>query len=131
MPGSRFRRIYLYAVFASVAALVGQATWAGVLVDYSVASTGQIATADFSFADSSSLVIVLTETTPVAASHLSGAGAILTRLGFHLPAGQLNGGAVEISPGSVSVGFENVNPQLSGGANVSTEWGYSQGSQPI
>jgi hypothetical protein len=104
---------------------VAHAAVGGLVVNYSVATTGQTATADYSFADPETLVVLLTETTPGAASLLSGGGAVLTALGFPLPAGAVTGGTVQIGPGSVSVGFDVVNPQLGAGADVSAEWGYS------
>jgi hypothetical protein len=97
------------------------------LVSYT-ASTGQTATADFSFIDGNTLQIVLSETTPVAASSLTGAAAILTSIGFDLPGTvQLvaSTGVVTISPGSVSVGLSL--GDLGAGADVSREWGATQG----
>src|SRR6516225_867987 len=69
---------------------------AGFVVNYSVASTGQTAIADFEFRDADSLVVILTETTPAERSALAGAGAVLTKLAFHLPDGQTSGGQVVI-----------------------------------
>jgi hypothetical protein len=95
-----------------------------------MAATSQTATANFTFSDSKTLVILLTESTPSAAASVTGSSAVLTSLGFHLPAGQLQGGFVVVAPGSSSVGFEHVNPQLGSGSDVSSEWGYTRGSLP-
>jgi hypothetical protein len=93
-----------------------------------VAPTGQTATAEFTFASGSVLEIILTETTPAAASDISGAGAILTSIGFVLPdAAVIVGGDVIIASGSQSVGFDQGDvPQLT---NVNGEWGATIGGE--
>ena len=113
-------------------------TGAATLVTYTVydapggTPTGQTATADFTFPSATQLQIVLTETTPIAAYTLTGAPAILTGIGFHLPGvvalqGGSNG-SVEIALNSRSWGFDTdaINPGTPFSDNtfyVSREWG--------
>jgi hypothetical protein len=97
-------------------------------LDYTVPTTGQTASAEFSFYSDSILLITLTETTPAAASDLSGAGAILTSIGFLLPDDAvIVGGDVTIGPGSESVGFDQ--GDLGAGSDVSGEWGATFGGE--
>jgi hypothetical protein len=99
------------------------------------APTGQTATADFSFTNATHLQIILKETTPAAASALTGGEAILTGIGFLLP-----NSAVIVLPGTVNicstalcggnssaVGFSA--GAFGAGANVSAEWGATTGGE--
>lgn len=111
-------------VFATGALLAAtQARAVPVVVDYTVAATGQIASASFEFLDPSRLQITLAEKTPAGTSSQTGGGAILTSLGFLLPRVQITGGSVMIAPGSSSAGFAG--DVLTGGADVSNLWGYT------
>ena len=123
------------AVVTAAALAIGLAApAAAVPVEYS-AATGQTATADFSFPDSTHLIIVLRETTPAGASALTGDAAILTTIGFLLP-----GSAVIVLPGSVNVcssalcGTDSASVGFSTGtygpgASVSAEWGATIGGE--
>ncbi|HEY7641550.1 MAG TPA: hypothetical protein VH814_17610 [Steroidobacteraceae bacterium] len=93
-----------------------------VVVDYSVAGTGQTARAGFEFVNGSTLQITLAETTAAGTSGLTGGSAILTNLGFLLPRVQIVGGSVTVAPGSAGAGFAS-NPGA--GADVSNLWGYT------
>ena len=67
-----------------------------------------------------------------APSGFTSAAQILTTLSFQLegaggPAPVIVGGTVVIGPGSQSLGFGNVVPQLGPGDDVSVEWGYGNG----
>lgn len=128
MPRSLTRILCLGFLCIANAALAAPTASAAFLVNYTVESTGQTASAEFTFTGPGSLAIVLRETTPSAVSALTGGSAVLTRLGFHLPTGQLGGGAVQIGPGSASAGF--LDPQLGSGADVSSHWGFTQGTLP-
>jgi hypothetical protein len=93
-----------------------------VTVNYTIAGTGQTASARFEFVNGSMLQITLAETTPAGTSSLNGGGAILTSLGFLLPRVQIVGGSVTVAPGSTSAGFAG---DPGGGADVSNLWGYT------
>lgn len=98
------------------------------LISY-LAPTGQTAQADFSFLDDGRLQIILTETTPIAASSLSGAGAILTSIGFLLP-----GSAVIVLPGTVTIATDSSSVGFAtgtypAGTDVSGEWGATIGGE--
>ncbi len=105
------------------------------------APTGQTATVDYSFlGGGTQLQLVVTETTPAAASSLTGGAAILTSIGFLLPGTAVlvpTGSTVTIAAGSSSVGFDpNGAPppqDFGAGANVSGEWGSTNaaGEKPI
>ncbi len=99
-----------------------------------LAPTGQTATAQFSFLNGSTLQIILTETTSAAtltSAGLSGAGAILTSIGFQLPSGvNISSGSVTIASGSSTAGFST--GSYGAGTDVSGEWGATIGGpQPI
>lgn len=99
-----------------------------------LAPTGQTASAQFSFLNGSTLQIILTETTSAAtltSAGLSGAGAILTTIGFQLPNGaNLSSGSATIASGSSTAGFST--GSYGAGTNVSGEWGATiGGAQPI
>src|SRR5262245_15393281 len=94
-----------------------------VTVNYTIAGTGQTASASFEFVNGSRLQIALAETTPSGRSGLEGGNAILTSLGFLLPRVQIVGGSVKVAAGSTSAGFAG--DQLAGGADVSHLWGYT------
>ena len=113
---------------------------AGATVIFYGAPTGQTATADFTFidpttaTDPTSLQILLTETTPSAASDLTGADAILTAIGFRLQDSVvIAAGAVTVGQESWSVGFipgcGTLNAQCGPGSDVSREWGATMGSE--
>jgi hypothetical protein len=120
------------AAFASTAVfmLAARSAEAGVLMSYS-ADTGQTATAEFSFDDATTLRIILTETTPVSVTLPTAADGILTSVGFLLPdSAVIVGGSATIAAGSSSVGFDNVGgTQLTGGDDVSGEWGATVGGE--
>jgi len=106
---------------------------AGLIVNYSDGATSQAASAEFSFLTCNTLEIVLRELTPPAASPVStlaGGSSVFTRIGFNLPSGQVTGGTVVIGPGGASAGFENVGTQLGEGDDVSSHWGFSEGTLP-
>lgn len=87
--------------------------------------SGLSATADFSVS-SGKLVIVLTNTSTGVPSGFSNSDQVLSTLSFNLPdLVNIGSGEVFISEGSYSVNFDNVGGiQLTGGADVSPEWGY-------
>jgi hypothetical protein len=125
----------LTCIILSIALILGF-TMSGyaISIDYLASSTGQTASADFSFTDSTQLKITLTETTPAADSSLVGSGAILTGIGFLLPdnAVIVLPGGVTIATGSASVGFrpQRQPPEdLGAGADVSGEWGATVGGE--
>ena len=115
-------RIAFLALAASALVAATQAYAIPVTVNYTIAGTGQTASASFEFVNGSRLRITLAETTPAGTSGLNGGGAILTSLGFLLPRVQIVGGSVTVAPGSTSAGFAG---DLSGGADVSNLWGYT------
>ncbi len=133
------RRAIFTAGF-SIALVFGLSGAAGATLVPYVAPTGQTATANFSFITGTSLEIILSETTPAAVSTLTGAGAILTSIGFLLP-----DDAVIVLPGTVTicsvipcgsdstdVGFKigpTVQPILGPGVDVSGEWGATIGGE--
>lgn len=110
-----------------------------VTIDYFVfvpSPTGQTATADFSFVDSTTLRIALAETTPAGDSALEGSLAILTAIAFKLPDAVVitgSGHSVVIAAGSESVGFDPQGApppiELGGGDDVSGEWGATIGGE--
>ena len=103
----------------------------GLTLNY-LASTGQTASADFSFISATQLQIILTETTPAATFTGDSAGGILTSIGFLLPDSTVInpfGSTVTIYTGSASFGFGF--GDLSAGADVSGEWGATMGNLPI
>jgi hypothetical protein len=118
-----------------VVLVLGLSGAASATLIYYGASTGQTATADFTFIDDPTVLtdptrlqIILTETTPAATSKLTGANAILTTIGFRLPDSVvISAGAVSVAPGSTSVGFipgcGPSNAQCGPGSLVSAEWG--------
>ncbi len=121
-----------YTACVVVAIIFGLSGVSTALTINYLAPTGQTASADFSFVSPTQLQIILTETTPAAVSSLTGAGAILTGIGFLLPgATQIfpAGSTVVINTGSSSAGFSLGN--LGSGADVSFEWGGTQGKKPI
>jgi hypothetical protein len=103
------------------------------IIHYGTVSTGQTATAEFSFVpgfstDPTRLQIILTETTPAEASKLTGSNAILTAIGFRLPdSAVIASGIVLVGDSSTSVGFipgcGNLNSPCGPGSDVSAEWG--------
>ena len=104
----------------------------GLTINYLAPTTGQTASADFSFINATQLQIILTETTPTATFSLTGAPAILTSLGFLLPDSTVINPAsstVTIYTGSASFGFDL--GDLLAGADVSGEWGATVGNLPI
>lgn len=115
--------VALVAAFGLIAPQAG-----AVVIDYMTPTTGQTATADFSFFDATHLDIHLSETTPAGASSLTGAGAILTSVGFLLPdsAVIVLPGTVQTDGSSTSVGFA-VN--VGSNADVSGEWGATLGGE--
>jgi len=124
-----------FSAFLVAAVLIGMSGPAeAVLVSYSGyhypdgVPTGQTATADFDFTNSTQLKIILTETTSPGASTFVGDVAILTSFGFRLPdSAVISSGSVTISSGSSSVGFSG--GSFSGGADVSAEWGATIGGE--
>src|SRR5262245_12397648 len=99
-----------------------------IVIDYDLAATGQNVTATFDFLTASRLQILLAETTPAAASSLTGGNAILTSLGFALPRVNIASGSVFVGPGSGTAGFAG--GELAAGADVSSLWGYTPTTLP-
>jgi hypothetical protein len=124
---NRFSARVAFAVMRAGALLAAtQAPAAPIVVDYNIAATGQSVTATFDFLTASRLQILLSETTPAAASSLTGGDAILTSLGFALPRVNIAGGSVSIGPGSVTAGFPG--HDVAQGADLSNLWGYTPGT---
>jgi hypothetical protein len=123
------------AATSLVAVLVAASDRArGVTVQY-LAPTGQTAEATFSFANATTLRIVLTETSSasVIASIGDSSAKLLTSIGFLLPGSvQLKaaGSTVTLNAGSSTVGFSVTNSSTPG-FDVSREWGVTQGKKPI
>lgn len=100
------------------------------------ASTGQTANLDITFSGSN-MIVIFRETTPVAASSLSGAEAIATTFGFSPTAMSTLGGftfvptssSVTVASGSTTVGFDQSGADGQGaGFDVSGEWGATVGA---
>jgi hypothetical protein len=90
---------------------------------FAPAPTPQTATADFSFVDSTTLQIVLTETTPAGDSAISGSLAILTAIAFKLPGTSViasSGHSAVIAAGSATLGFATAR---TAGQEIDNEWG--------
>lgn len=121
---SRFSRFGVSFGILTALTIAPQPSFGSVQVNYTVGMTGQTASADFSFLDDETLVIVLTETTPAATSPLLGDAATLVRLGFQLTDAIAIPSSATIGRTSMTSGFDAV---LSAGADVSAEWGYSYG----
>jgi len=99
-------------VFLAAVCLIGISSTADALPMSYSATTGQTASADFSFINAITLQIILSETTPAATSSITGSDAILTSIGFLLPdaavvasSGSFADGSVTINVGSQSEGF--------------------------
>jgi hypothetical protein len=123
-------RLGSVGVATALALVIGLCGTAGAVpVSYLASSTGQTATADFSFISATQLQIIVTETTPAAAFTGDAAASILTGIGFHLPDAVVIvlPGTVTISAGSSSVGFSF--GDLGAGADVSGEWGATIGGE--
>jgi hypothetical protein len=87
------------------------------------ATTGQSATAQFTFRDATHLEIKVTDTT---AGDMAGSSGILTNIGVRLPDSAVfsrNGSTVTIGTASSSSGFST--GVFQSGADVSGEWGFS------
>lgn len=88
--------------------------------------SGLSAEAMFSYEGNNWLKIILTNTSTGSVSD-EASDQILTTISFDLGGKNIVGGGVTISPGSVSLNFDNLGPgvpQLEGGADISGEWGY-------
>jgi len=90
--------------------------------------SGLSATADFTLINPNTLQIVLTNTSTGYPSYFEGAGLnsniLLTSIAFNLGGISILGGSVIVPPGSSTVNFDDVGSQLTGGADISVEWGY-------
>src|SRR5262249_40518067 len=119
-------RAFLAPLIATALVVATQAPAAPIAVDYNIAATGQSVSATFDFITASRLQILLSETTPAAASSLTGGSAILTSLGFALPRVNIAGGSVSVGSGSVTAGFPG--HEIAEGADLSNLWGYTSGT---
>jgi hypothetical protein len=133
-----------HTVFIAVALVLGISSVSSAeMINYLVPSTGQTATAEFSFITGytpTTLQIILTETTAPGASSLTADAAILTGIGFLLPDSVViatGGGNTSypnrayVGSSSQSVGFKvnTTNYYVASGEEVSYEWGATFGGQ--
>lgn len=114
----------VFLVAGAIVAMLGGSASAELLVFDD--GQGLSATADFSLVNSTTLKIVLTNTSSEPnITPGEPANSLLTSIAFDLPGDtEITGGTAELTAGSQSIEFDKIVQQLAGGDDVSVEWGY-------